>query len=142
MAEADSDPPQIFVAAKNRALWAKVKVKVGTNPFKHKVFDGFSPVFPAAVQGGVGGEIESTNKHRPGRMINSYNGSQLARSTAVTTLVQRFITGAEPVAGGQNQVWLAFALKTRSRVYALSRWSQSVVLPRPDLPLDLCLQLQ
>jgi hypothetical protein len=31
---------------------------------------------------------------------------------------------------------------SKSRVYVLSGWTQSVVLPRPDLPLDLCLQLQ
>jgi hypothetical protein len=45
MAEADSDPSQTSAAAKKRALWAKVKVKVDANPFKYKVFDGFSPVF-------------------------------------------------------------------------------------------------
>jgi hypothetical protein len=31
---------------------------------------------------------------------------------------------------------------SKSRVYVLSWWSQSVVLPRLDLPLDSCLQLQ
>jgi hypothetical protein len=45
MADADSGPPQISVAAKNRVLWAKVKVKIGINPFKHKVFDGFSQCY-------------------------------------------------------------------------------------------------
>jgi hypothetical protein len=36
----------------------------------------------------------------------------------------------------------ANAPSTTSRVYILSWWSQSVVFHRPDLPLDLCLQLQ
>lgn len=68
-------------------------LQAGTKPYKHKVFGAFYPVFPPAVLGGAAGEVEASHSKKVGRMINSYNGKELARSTSVTHLVKMFTTG-------------------------------------------------
>ena len=67
--------------------------QAGPNPYKHKVYDAFCPVFPAQALGGAAGEEGATNANKPGRVVNSYTGKGCARSTGVNRLAEMFTNG-------------------------------------------------
>jgi hypothetical protein len=102
MAEAAAEPIVASILAENRRLWAKVKAKVGTNPFGHIVYGVYRPVFPAAIQGSLAGEEASSNQSKSGWMINSFNGQEIGRNTGVNRLVQKLLNGKVQCTAGTS----------------------------------------
>ena len=65
----------------------------------HKVYDAFYPIFPP--QAALTTEsLVASPKNKPGRMVNSYTGKSIARSTPVTNLVSKFLDGRIKLAEG------------------------------------------
>ena len=73
-------------ATTNRNLWKMVPLKVGSNPFKHWIFEAYSPQLAP-------NEPVATGGYMPGHMVNSFNGKTLRRGPPTTRLIESFASG-------------------------------------------------